>query len=253
MKGLQSKSIRSSLGTFADGVEESDELETPSSAGKPEAGLLPSGPSDQIPDSEWMRDNELNSLIEANDGHYATINAKLLNGLEMGRIPARADAILTTGDVRPKEERKLDWCVDVSVWRSRRGGTRNLISGGGIYTGRGVGNWLEVRLSALRLHRPSVMNYLGWEQPTPPPASSQSRSGRKPSKGWPVFAAALAEWVVINNDDAESIIGYGPDVILDAVLKIAQPRTDIDLPRATFQPAIQEFLSVLEDSEGRRK
>lgn len=73
-------------------------------------------------------------------------------------------------------------------------------------------------------------------------APTQGKGGRKPSPHWPLFAAALAEWVEQTADTPEGYASMGPDAILAELQKLLTDRIVGGVARSTFQPAIQEFV-----------
>lgn len=76
----------------------------------------------------------------------------------------------------------------------------------------------------------------------PSPADAKGKGGRKPSPHWPLFAAALAEWVEQTADTPEGYVAMGADTILAEVQDLLADRIVGGVPRSTFQPAIQEFV-----------
>lgn len=210
--------------------------------------------SDEI---EWIRGRDAFHLI-AKVGSIASAAGRLREPLKRGRVEARAlDGTLEHRRRQGKSEVQ-DWEVPKEAWNGDDNNSAlQLVEG--LYSSADYSTgFSRIKLSGLTFNRQQIIDYFGIDESKVAETASTAPNakgvgGRKPAKGWPVFAAALAEWVVINNDDAATIIGYGPDVILDAVLKLAQTRTTEELARSTYQPAVQEFVQVLKDTEARQK
>ena len=201
---------------------------------------------------DWLRSRATFHLIIQGTS-IGLAEARLREGLKRGRVRARAmDGTLEARQGGGRRD-VTDWEIPPEIWSGKDNSYFSLSSDR--YTSADFQTgYRRVELTGLSFHKKDLLDYLDLAPSQALSASeAKPRGGRKPSAGWPVFAAALAEWVVVNNDDAPSIINMGPDVILDAVLKLAQPRCDVDLPRSTFQPAIQEFIDQLAQSERRRK
>lgn len=206
---------------------------------------------------DWIRGRDAFHLV-AMVGSIGSAAGRLREPLLRGRVEARAlDGTLELRHGHGKKEVQ-DWDVPKEAWK---GGPNNsafqLVEAQYSSADYGTG-YSRIKLSGLTFNRQQIIDYFGIDggrvaATAESATKAKGAGGRKAAKGWPAFSAALAEWVVVNNDDAATIIGYGPDVILDAVLKLAQARTAEELPRSTYQPAVQEFVQVLKDSEARPK
>lgn len=233
---------------------------------------------------EWIRADQVPARLNWPEDNYAH-HAQLLDGLMSGRIKAKADRGVTVQiqknnrgqlDVGAEVERD-DWDdIPRSLWRDY---VYHLHLRGRRYTydlkPRGKfkeGDWLNVKLTGLWFSETDLLRELGQvplviNQGTPltalperkgaaggaiEGAAVKGKGGRKAARGWPMFAASLAEWVLNSGDDEAGFVEKGPDTILNNVLKLAQSRTDEELPRSTYQPAVQEFVDLMTQAARRK-
>lgn len=210
-------------------------------------------------DKRYVRADQISAMFGWTALNEMAMRQQLTDGLKSGRVSARADdAMLNRGtrkinghwSVVPMESLK-DWEVEPAVW-----GYGSIYLSARRYQTKSAKDFISVELTGLWFSAADLVSQLGWKEvgtaSEATPMAATKKGGRKPAKGWPVFAAALAEWVMNSGDDEVGFVEKGPDTILGEVLKIAQSRTDEELARSTFQPAVQEFVDLMTQASRRK-
>lgn len=199
--------------------------------------------SDEV---QWIRSGRARSLLHSAGVNYPDYD--LQQALRIGKVPARAAQAVIT-EWRKPSRTFADYDVPARLWAD---GDLSLEHDHYLKTG--------CALRGLSFDRAAMVAWFEIEDHPPAAApvkelagtTAKGKGGRKPARGWPVFAAALAEWVLTSGDDEAAFVEKGPDTILGEVLKIAQARTDEELPRTTYQPAVQEFVDLMTQATRRK-
>jgi hypothetical protein len=211
-------------------------------------------------EKNYVRSDQLFPMFGWTDANDMAMRQQLMDALKSGRVAARADnAILDRGTKKvdgrwqtAEKETLVDWEVEPAVW-----GNTGLNVSARRYFSKSSHAFLSVELTGLWFSAADIVSQLDWQEVTTAPAIPSTlepvkRGGRKASPGWPIFAAALAEWIIYRNDEPEQIINMGPEGIMDAVQNILAERSTDDFPRSTYQPAVQELIDVIEQRQRRK-
>lgn len=199
---------------------------------------------------EWLRPRELVDLCRRH-GHPDThLLFRLRQGLIFGRIRAFIlDATLLPIGGSAEARHVQDWTPPPNVWLGKIANSDLDLFTDIFWTNAPGTGYDRVTMRGLCFARADVLSYFEIKDPalttdgkTLPP---KPKGGRKPSPGWPTFAAALAEWIIYRNDEPQEIVALGPEGVMNEVQDILATHTDDDFPRATYQPAIQELIEKL--------
>lgn len=199
---------------------------------------------------EWLRPRELVDLCRKHGHQDIQLLFRLRQGLVLGRIRAFVlDATLLPVGGAAEAKQMKDWTPPQNAWLGQISNSDLDLFWDVFWTNAPGTGYDRVTMRGLSFSRADVLSYFEIKDPgltadgkTLPP---KPKGGRKPSPGWPTFAAALAEWIIYRNDEPEEIVELGPEGVMNGVQDILATHTDDEFPRTTYQSAIQELIEKL--------
>jgi hypothetical protein len=199
---------------------------------------------------EWLRPRELVDLCRKHGHQDIQLLFRLRQGLVLGRIRAFVlDATLLPVGGAAEAKQMKDWTPPQNAWLGQISNSDLDLFWDVFWTNAPGTGYDRVTMRGLSFSRADVLSYFEIKDPgltaDGKTLQPKPKGGRKPSPGWPSFAAALAQWIYHRDDTVEGIVEFGPEGIMNEVLGILATRTDDDFPRTTYQPAVQELIENL--------